>query len=332
VADEHEKGDEEIVRGQHERAPLTSDDPLVEPGEDPFAATDLSGIHADDALLDALGGANPDPNGVLVEDELNALLLSWRQEVDSEPVTELVDTDTAVATIAAARHRPRPRHRFLIPLATAAAVLAIAFTGMSLVARDAQPGDSLWGLTRVLYSEHARSVEAAVAVRTDLDFARAALREGRIGDAKQALEKATVSLPSVSSDDGKAELAARHDSLMEQLTSTAPQTPNPLPGGNSSSSVIASSPSTPPSTTHSTAPSSPSSETSSPPSSTTSTPSSSSSAPPASASSNESPPDQSSDGSPAVPRSGTGPGIGPGTGAGTGSGTGPASGSGPPGN
>jgi hypothetical protein len=330
VADEHEKGDEEIVRGQHERAPLTSDDPLVEPGEDPFAATDLSGIHADDALLDALGGANPDPNGELVEDELNALLLSWRQEVDSEPVTELVDTDTAVATIAAARHRPRPRHRFLIPLATAAAVLAIVFTGMSLVARDAQPGDSLWGLTRVLYSEHARSIEAAVAVRTDLDSARAALREGRIDDAKQALEKATVSLPSVSSDDGKAELAARHDSLMEQLTSTEPQSPNPLPGGNSSSSAMTTSPSTPPSTTGSTAPSSPSSETSSPPSSSTGTPSpsSSSSTPPASASSNAGPPDQSSDGSPAVPRSGAGPGIDPGTGTGAGTGTGSGSGTG----
>ncbi|PSL54715.1 anti-sigma-D factor RsdA-like protein [Saccharothrix carnea] len=225
MADQHEKGNGKVVRGRDERPPQSDDalveDTLVDPGDD------LADIRADDALLDALGGRAGEPPASLVDDELNALLLAWRREVDSPPMGELVDTETAVATIAAARPQPRSRHRFLIPLASAAAVLAIAFTGMSLVARDAQPGDALWGLTRVLYSEHARSVEAAVAVRTDLDTARAALRDGRYSEARDALLKAGEILPSVSPDDDKDALAQQHESLLEELTSTTPSPNTP---------------------------------------------------------------------------------------------------------
>ncbi|MEU4741092.1 anti-sigma-D factor RsdA [Actinosynnema sp. NPDC023658] len=221
MADQHGKGNGKVVRGRDERPPQ-SEDTLVDEDSTTGPGDDLAGIRADDALLDALGGRDGDQPESLVDDELNALLLAWRREVDSPPVGELVDTDTAVATIAAARPQARGRHRFLIPLASAAAVLAIAFTGMSLVARDAEPGDALWGLTRVLYSEHARSVEAAVAVRDDLDTARVALREGRYGEARDALLKAGASLPSVSPDDGKDDLTQTHESLLEELTSTTP--------------------------------------------------------------------------------------------------------------
>jgi hypothetical protein len=263
VADQHEKGDGETVRGRDERTPLTSDDPLVEPGDD------LAGIRADDALLDALGGRGPAEG--LVEDELNALLLAWRREVDSRPVGELVDTDTAVATIAAAQPQQR-RHRFLIPLASAAAVLAIAFTGVSLVARDAQPGDALWGLTRVLYSDHARSIEAAVTVRTDLDSARAALREGRYTEARELLDKASTVLPSISADDGKADLAQKHESLVRELTSTNPAPTNP-PASHSptTTTVLPTEPSAPSSTTTTTT--TPESTTTTPTTTTTPSPS-----------------------------------------------------------
>ncbi|MFD0204893.1 MULTISPECIES: anti-sigma-D factor RsdA [Saccharothrix] len=252
MADQHEKGNGEVVRGRDERPPQSDDalteDTLVDPGDD------LAGIRADDALLDALGGRAGEPPESLVDDELNALLLAWRREVDSPPMGELVDTETAVATIAAARPQPRgTRHRFLIPLASAAAVLAIAFTGMSLVARDAQPGDALWGLTRVLYSEHARSVEAAVAVRTDLDTARAALREGRYGEARDALLKAEKSLPSVSPDDDKDALAQQHESLLEELTSTTPSPNTPTTAHQSTSAPLPTTePSRPSSTTQTT--------------------------------------------------------------------------------
>ncbi|MFI6099011.1 anti-sigma-D factor RsdA [Lentzea sp. NPDC051213] len=218
MADEHGKDDEE-VRGQDGRTPH-------EPVGD-----DLSAVQADDRLLDALGSATPGAAGSLVDDELNALLLSWRHEVETAPFGELVDTETAIATIQAARPQPVSRHRFLIPLASAAAVLAIAFTGVSLVARDAQPGDALWGLTRVLYSEHAKSIEAAAIVKNDLDSARLALREGKVSEAREKLDKVEASLGSVSTADGKAELEQDHKQLENELntntSSTSPTTPQP---------------------------------------------------------------------------------------------------------
>lgn len=211
MADEHGKDDEQ-VRGQDDRTPH-------EP-----VADDLSAVQADDRLLDALGSATPGAAGSLVDDELNALLLAWRNEVETAPFGELVDTETAVATIQAARPQPVSRHRFLIPLASAAAVLAIAFTGVSLVARDAQPGDALWGLTRVLYSEHAKSIEAAAIVRSDLDSARLALREGKVGEAREKLDKVEASLESVSTADGKAQLEEKHKELEKELNTNTSTT------------------------------------------------------------------------------------------------------------
>lgn len=258
MADEHGKDDEQ-VRGQDDRAPH-------EP-----VADDLSAVQADDRLLDALGSATPGATGSLVDDELNALLLAWRNEVETAPFGELVDTETAIATIQAARPQPVSRHRFLIPLASAAAVLAIAFTGMSLVARDAQPGDALWGLTRVLYSEHAKSIEAAAIVRNDLDSARLALREGKVTEAREKLDKVQASLESVSTADGKAQLEEKHKELEKQLdtntSTTTPATTTPPVTKPSESTKPSAPSSTPPSTEPSTTTPStpPSSETPAPP-------------------------------------------------------------------
>ena len=256
MADEHGKDDGE-VRGQDDRAPH-------EP-----VADDLSAVQADDRLLDALGSATPGAAGNVADDELNALLLAWRNEVETEPFGELVDTETAIATIQAARPQPVSRHRFLIPLASAAAVLAIAFTGVSLVARDAQPGDALWGLTRVLYSEHAKSIEAAAIVKTDLESARLALREGKVTEAREKLDKVEASLGSVSSADGKAELEQDHKQLEKELntnTSVTPPTPTP-PTTQPTQPTQPSTPSSAPSTTPSTSqpPTSSTSETPPPP-------------------------------------------------------------------
>lgn len=259
MADEHGKDDEQ-VRGQDDRAPH-------EP-----VADDLSAVQADDRLLDALGSATPGVAGSLGDDDLNALLLAWRNEVETEPFGELVDTDTAIATIQAARPQPVSRHRFLIPLASAAAVLAIAFTGVSLVARDAQPGDALWGLTRVLYSEHAKSIEAAAIISGDLDAARLALREGKVNEAREKLNKIGASLESVSTADGKQQLEEKHKELEKELdtnTSTAPPTstlpPVTQPSQSSQPSTTPSTPTTEPSTTQPSTP--PSSETPAPPTS-----------------------------------------------------------------
>jgi hypothetical protein len=244
---------------------------------------DLSAVHADDALLDALGGSDPKIADDLGDQELNALLLAWRRDIDSEPLAELVDTDTAVTTVKAAtlaqRRGPRARkRRIFVPVAAAAAVLAIAFTGTSVAARDAQPGDTLWGLTKVFYADHARSVEAASAARTDLQQASIALSQGRVAEAQQALSEAATKLRQVSVEDNLAQLMQEHRQLTAMLARPTPTTPPsstvPPPRPSTTSPVstaptTTTTPSTSSSPTSTTTPSQ-SSTTSSPPTSSTS--------------------------------------------------------------
>jgi hypothetical protein len=216
---------------------------------------DLSAVHADDALLDALGGSDPKVADGLGDQELNALLLAWRRDIDSEPLAELVDTDTAVTTVKTAalarKHGQRARkRRILVPVAVAAAVLAIAFSGTGIAARDAQPGDTLWGLTKVLYADHARSVEAASAARTDLQQASIALSQGRIAEAQQALAEAAAKLQQVSTEDNLAQLMREHQQLTAMLQNPTSSTPPPSSSSTTSASQQTSS--TPPPSSSST--------------------------------------------------------------------------------
>lgn len=242
-------------------------------------AIDLALVHADDEYLDMLAGADLDdqdrPLGGFGDDQLTELLMSWRREVDAVPIGDLVDTKLATVTVHAARMQRRRRPRLLVPIAAAAAVLAIVFAGVGMAARDAQPGDTLWALTKVLYADHARSVEAAQAVKNDLAQAKAALTEGNIDVAKDKLEDAHAALPTVLPDDGRNELKAEHESLMAKLPGNpsdqvgSPPSPEPTtqPGAGSGSSdgtepdtsetepgTDSSSPSTPPESTSSTLP------------------------------------------------------------------------------
>jgi hypothetical protein len=213
-------------------------------------AADLSAVQADDALLDALGGSDPALADGLGDQELNALLVAWRRDIDSEPLAELVDVDTAVRTVTTAslakRHASSGRRRrLLVPVAVAAAVLAIAFTGTGLAARSAQPGDTLWGLAKVLYSDHTRSVEAAANAKLDLEKANLAIAGGNLDAAREALDAAQAALSQVSDEDNRDQLMEQHRQLAAQLQNpdapvqgpiqtTSPQVP---PGGASSTQV-----------------------------------------------------------------------------------------------
>ncbi|SNR37387.1 Anti-sigma-D factor RsdA to sigma factor binding region [Haloechinothrix alba] len=190
-------------------------------GQDP-EPDDLAQIQADDALLDALGGADPNKADELGEAELNSLLLSWRRDVDSESMPELVDTGTAVTTVRTAemarKHNSGARRwKYLVPVAAAATVLGIAFAGTGIAARDAQPGDALWGVTKVLYADKARSIEVASEVRHDFELARSAISKGELNQARSALDEAKVALDAIVLEEEREELSEQHEELMTQL-------------------------------------------------------------------------------------------------------------------
>jgi hypothetical protein len=181
---------------------------------------DLAAVQADDTLLDLLGsGCLPGDDS----DELTRVLAAWRREVHATPVRELVDTNTALGVIRAAARRPVGRRNPVFgSMAAAAAVLVIAFAGVGLVAKQAQPGDQLWGVTQVLYSDYARSVETAATVRTELNDARTALQENKPERAKASLQRVRQQLPVIGDTEGRAGLTTEHRAL-EQILQGSPE-------------------------------------------------------------------------------------------------------------
>jgi anti-sigma-D factor RsdA-like protein len=194
------------------------DDPLAAEASEPV---DMAQVRADDAFIEALAKANRSADADPLDERMASLLLTWRDDVNSESTGPVIDLDTAVSAI---RNAPRPPvgRQLFGPLAAAAAVLVIAFTGIGLAARDAVPGTPLFGVTKVLYSDKAKSVEAAIAVRTKLDAASQALSSGRVDEAQAALVQAQEKLPVVAAEDGQGDLVAQAEQLIAQIERLTP--------------------------------------------------------------------------------------------------------------
>ncbi|MEQ3550617.1 anti-sigma-D factor RsdA [Pseudonocardia nematodicida] len=180
----------------YRHAPGHNGHPTSQPVGRPFAEADDDGpvdlveLQADDELINALssgglGVTGPGRLGYDVDDRLVAMLSSWKGEVDRDPVPDLVDPDEAVQMLQPAR--PSRRVGFLRPLVAAAAVAACAVAVVSVGAQDAEPGDALWGISRVLYSERAEQVQAAADLRTGIERVNAKLAAGDTGGAEQDL-------------------------------------------------------------------------------------------------------------------------------------------------
>lgn len=204
--------------------------PFDDLAEEPI---DLVAVQADDELISALAAgmsvSAPGVHGYDVDDQVVALLASWRSEVDSEPLPELVDLDTAMATVQAASRPAGRRARHLFPLAAAAAMIVFTIGGVSYGASDARPGDTLWEVSRVLYAERAESVEAAVRVESRIDEAKAALTRGEPAVAAQVLAAAEEDLATIRIEEGRAELTDTA-SFLEAKAAETPQGQRIQPG------------------------------------------------------------------------------------------------------
>jgi hypothetical protein len=195
--------------------PVAFDD-LAEP-------VDLVAVQADDELINALAAgmsvSAPGVGGYDADDRVAAILAAWKADVDADPVPELVDVDTAVATVLAARP-PSGRTRHLVPVAAAAAFLVLAIGGVSVTSYNAHPDDALWGISKVLYSERAESVEAAARVEERIESAKEALAAGQPVLAARELAQAEEDLQVVRPQEGQEELAEAQDFLRAKAAET----------------------------------------------------------------------------------------------------------------
>jgi hypothetical protein len=184
---------------------------------------DLVAVQADDELINALAAgmsvSAPGAGGYDADDRVAAILAAWKAEVDTEPVPELVDLDTAVAAVHAGRPRSR-RARHLVPIAAAAAFIVLAIGGLSVGSYNAHPNDMLWGVSKVLYSERAVSVQAAAQVEQHITLAKEALVAGEPVQASKELAKAEASLAAVRPEEGRDQLAETQDFLAAKAAET----------------------------------------------------------------------------------------------------------------
>lgn len=220
---------------------------------------DLAAVRADDALIDALAGgagAAGDPDGYgfggTDDDRLAAILAAWRADIEADPMPELVTLDEAADAVAAgheSRDRLRSRARRRMPLAIAAVAAVVACAGLTVAVHGAMPGDTLWGVSKVFFSERAQNVERVEEVRNRIEAANGALARGDVAQARNELAQANIAIPQVAPEQ-RAPLVAERDRVQSSLSNEPPPSTR-RPAASSSEPSAEPSPSghRPPSTT-----------------------------------------------------------------------------------
>lgn len=230
------------------RAPGAGDDAVDGP-------VDLAAVRADDGLLDAIAGTGASGGlgaygadygfsdgltspGHVDDDRIAAVLAAWKADIEADPMPELVTLDEAVEAVTAgheARSRVVGRTRRRMPFAIAAAAAVVAVTGLTVAVHGSGPGDTLFGVNKVLFSQHAAQAQKVHDVRQNITEANAAIARRDYAAARQALQQADIVLPAIAPQE-QAPLTAERDKVQSSLSPSAPNTPpGTTPSGTSSS-------------------------------------------------------------------------------------------------
>ncbi|WP_280460470.1 anti-sigma-D factor RsdA [Nocardia carnea] len=204
-------------------------DPYAEGSGAGSEPVDISAVRRDDELIDAIARGGPIPTESTEELQLATLLADWRAEIVAPPLPDAPDLDTVVAAVnqeigarqARISAQSGGRLRLLRPIATTAAALALVFGGLSVFSYQAEPGDALWRVKEVVFSEQAQSTVVQYA-DDNLAAAQELLDEGKPEQAKARLEQASANATQVDDPAKRNELAARWRELVGQVGKVAP--------------------------------------------------------------------------------------------------------------
>ncbi len=231
---ERGRGDRKVWRGSHDSGPYAAEDA----GDS--GPVDIAAVRSDDALIDAIASDGPVRTDSPEEFQLASLLADWRADLLAEPMPAGPDLDTVFAAvnqeIGARQVRvgasSRGRLRLVRPLLGAAAALAVVFGGLTAFSYSAAPGDPLWRVKEVVFSEQAQSTVVQHA-DDDLVAAQNLLDSGNPEQARARLEQASVTASQVDDKGKREDLIARWNLLRDQLAVKAPeiaaQLPTPAP-------------------------------------------------------------------------------------------------------
>ncbi|WP_309545988.1 anti-sigma-D factor RsdA [Nocardia farcinica] len=191
---------------------------------------DIAAVRRDDALIDAIASDGPVQTDSAEEFQLAALLADWRAELIAAPLPSAPDLDTVVAAvnqeIGARKVRvgaqARGKLRLLYPITGAAAALALIIGGTTAFSYGAEPGDPLWRVKEVVFSEQAQTTVVQRA-DTELDQAKQALAQGNTTQAVALLERAQGNVDQISDGAKKQDLQNEWQRLLAQLRSISPE-------------------------------------------------------------------------------------------------------------
>ncbi len=224
-------------------------------GVDPRAVDDLESsgpvdimaVRRDDALIDAIASDGPVATVDSDEYRLASLLAEWRSDILADPLPESPDLDQVAAAIDLAlaedalhRQRTRSRMRFLRPVAGAAAAVAFLAGGVTAFSYSAMPGDPLWKVKEVVFTQQADSTVAQVDTTSALQEVEDLLARGDAETAKTRLAEAAQRTESIRDEDERAQLQmwwTRLSDELAKLTAPAAVPPPPVPTTTSVTTV-----------------------------------------------------------------------------------------------
>ncbi|MEU4315724.1 anti-sigma-D factor RsdA [Nocardia sp. NPDC024068] len=204
-------------------------DPYAEGSGAGSEPVDIVAVRRDDELINAIARGGPIPTESTEELQLATLLADWRAEIVAPPLPDAPDLDTVVAAVnqeigarqARIGAQSGGRLRLLRPIATTAAALALVFGGLSAFSYQAEPGDALWRVKEVVFSEQAQSTVVQYA-DDNLAAAQTLLEQGKPEQARARLEQASANATQINDPVKRNELVDRWNQLFEVVRKVAP--------------------------------------------------------------------------------------------------------------
>jgi|GEM_PF-451294 len=219
---ERGRGDWKARLGSHNSGPYADDSGDSGP-------VDIVAVRRDDALIDAIASDGPVETDSDEEFQLAALLASWRSEIVDEELPAGPDLDEIVAAVnqeigarqVRAVANKRGHLRLVRPLMGAAAAIALIAGGMTAFSYSAQPGDPLWKVKEVVFSEQAQTTIANTAT-DDMAKAQIMIDQHEPERAKALLQSAHTNATQVN-DPGRQKTLTNHwNQVWTSLNSQAP--------------------------------------------------------------------------------------------------------------
>ncbi|MFD4366163.1 anti-sigma-D factor RsdA [Rhodococcus sp. NPDC058521] len=204
------------------------------PGDD--TPVDVAAVRRDDAFIEALAGDGHVATETPEQYELALLLADWRSGIVSTPMPKGPQLDEVVAAIEKSNRTAttRSRMRLLRPIAGAAAAVAVVMGGATIFSYNAQPGDPLWNVKQVVFTQQADSTVAQIETTSQLEEAERLISSGDTDQARAMLETASARSGDVRDAGARGELEQWHARLATELEKLQPVVPGtavpPAPG------------------------------------------------------------------------------------------------------